>query len=160
MRFSSLTSQKVARMDGQYAGLADPHRIGASASRAKPRCKEATRAVWAYPRVQAPALFHIGRCRICAQPVDDAACLHASVTAVCPQFRITAASGFIWNSRIIRQIAASARPEILQSFAGQPCFLRERQQLKLCFIHAGPSKLPLLRVDPQADDLQGRPCES
>ena len=91
-----------------------------------------------------PLCFILVDAEFCAQPVDDAACLHASVAldmSAVPDHR---QPGFIRNGRIIRRRSVQRVPEFFQPFAGQPCFLRERQHFKLCFIHAGPVELPLL----------------
>ena len=91
-----------------------------------------------------PLCFILVDAEFCAQPVDDAACLHASVAldmSAVPDHR---QPGFIRNGRIIRRRSVERIPKFFQPFAGQSCFLRERQHFKFCFVHAGPVKLPLL----------------
>ena len=132
-------------MDGQYAGFADPHRIERVS---QPR---ENRVVGLDPRSmqrlavsKLPLRFILVDAEFCAQPIDDAACLHASVALDMSAVSDHRQPGFIRNGRIIRRRSVERIPKFFQPFAGQSRFLRERQHFKFCFVHAGPVKLPLL----------------
>ena len=131
-------------MDGQYAGLADPHRIERVSQPRENRVVGLDSCgMERIPVSKLPLCFILVDAEFCAQPVDDAACLHASVAldmSAVPDHR---QPGFIRNGRIIRRRSVERIPKFFQPFAGQSRFLRERQHFKFCFVHAGPVKLPL-----------------
>ena len=132
-------------MNGQNAGFADLDRIE-RISQSRKDCVVGLDPLHmpCFAVTKLPICFILVDAKFCAQPVDDAACLHAGVAPDMSAVPDHWYPGFIRNGRIIRCCSVQRVTEFFQPLTGKSCFLRKRQQFKFCFVHTAPVKLPLL----------------